>query len=43
MAGRGVTLPAEAARAACDCPEVVARAMRGETVPAVSFPATKGK
>jgi Planctomycete cytochrome C/WD domain, G-beta repeat len=38
-----VTLPAQAARAACDCPVAVARAVRGETVPAVSFPTTKRK
>jgi hypothetical protein len=39
----GVALPAEAVRAACEIPEVVARAMRGEPERAVSFPITKGK
>ena len=38
-----VMLPAQAARAACDCPEAVARAMRGQVVPPVSFPTTKRK
>ena len=35
---RRTTLPAEAARAACDQPEIVARAMRGEPVGAVTVP-----
>jgi hypothetical protein len=39
----GVALPAEAARAVCDRPDIVARAVRGETVEAVSFPLMKGK
>jgi hypothetical protein len=38
----GVTLPTKAARAACDHADVVARAMRGEPVKAVSFAPKKG-
>ena len=38
-----VILPVQAARAACDCPEAVAQAMRGETVPPVSFASAKRK
>ena len=37
----GVSLPAEAARAVCDHPEIVARAMRGETTGTVKFPTKK--
>jgi hypothetical protein len=39
----GVALPAAATRAICDCPEAVARAVRGESVEAVAFPIKKGK
>jgi hypothetical protein len=39
----GVTLPAADVRAACERPELVAQAMRGEPVKAVSFPVKKGK
>ncbi|MFI5459597.1 MAG: c-type cytochrome domain-containing protein [Isosphaerales bacterium] len=37
----GVSLPAQAARTACDRPDIVARAMRGEPVSVVSFPSKK--
>jgi WD40 repeat protein len=37
------TLPTDAARAVCVCPDLVARALRGEAVGAVSFPTGKGK
>jgi len=36
-----VTLPAQAARAVCDRPELVAQAMRGEPVGVLSFPSKK--
>jgi len=39
-AGR-VSLPAEAVKAACNRPEIVARVMRGEPVSVVSFPSNK--
>jgi hypothetical protein len=37
----GLSLSAEAARAACHRPEVVAQAMRGEPTPLISFPLKK--